>query len=413
MSFRDLKKTDPEVAKFLASEIERQKNTIDLCASANRASKAVLAASGSVFSDKPSEGYPGRRYHGGCRYIDEIEKLAIERAKHLFSCDHVNVQPHSGSNANLSIFFAALKPGDSVLSMMLNHGGHLSHGHSVNISGKFYNPVFYRTCRETGLIDFDEMEKLAKEHRPKLIIAGATSYPRIIDFKRFKEIADLVGAYLLADICHIGGLVAGGVHPNPFPWCDFAVVTNYKTLPGSRGGMVMCKKEFAKMVDKAVFPGTQGGMIASLITAKAVALKEALRPEFKTYQQQIVANAKMLAKELMDFGYKLVTEGTDTHLMVVDLSDRNITGKDAQYALEKAGITLDKNLIPYDTKPAILASGIRIGLSVVTSQGMREPEMQKIAVFIDKVLTNMGNDATYREVRKDVRTLCGEFQIDR
>jgi len=404
-----LKKTDPEVGNILSHEIERQKCTIDLCASANRASEAVLAASGSVFSDKPAEGYPGKRFHGGCRFIDEIERLAIERAKHLFGCEHVNVQPHCGSHANMSVFLTILNPGDTFMGLELRHGGHLTHGHPVNFSGKFFNPVSYKVNRKTGLLDFEEIEKLAKKFRPKLIIAGYTAYPRIVDFKKFKEIADMVGAYFMADIAHIAGLVAAGFHPSPIPWCDFATGTTYKTLGGSRGGFVMCKKEFAERIDKAVFPGTQGGMIGNLITAKAVTFKEALTQDFKKYQRQIVANAKALGEYLIDLGYDLVTGGTDIHLMLVDLTNKNITGRDAQINLSKVGITVDKNLIPYDTKSPYITSGIRIGTSVVTRRGMKQNDMKKIAYFIDKVLSNIDNERIYSEVYEEVKAFCEKF----
>ena len=413
MDLREIQRVDPEVAEYMEREIERQTTTIDLCASANRASKAVLNASGSIFSDKPSEGYPDRRYHGGCQNIDAIEKIGIERAKRIFNCDHVNLQPHSGTNANLAIFFGFLEPGATVLSMSLTHGGHLSHGFSSNISGKFYRAISYHTNSETELIDFKEVEDLSFREKPKMIIAGATSYPRQIDFRRFKEIADKVGAYLLADIAHIGGLIAGGVHPSPFPWCDFAVVTNYKTLPGSRGGMILCKKEHASTVDRAVFPGIQGGMIASLTTAKTVALKECFSPSFKEFQKYIVLNAKALANALKMRGYRLVTGGTDVHMMIVDLSDKAISGLDAQRSLEQSGITVDKNLIPNDSRSSMVTSGIRIGTQCITSQGMRETQMDTIAGFIDETLRNISNTTIHSDVRKRVAELCGCFKLDR
>lgn len=413
MDLHEIAKVDPEVADHMAREIERQRTTIDLCASANRASRAVLSASGSIFSDKPSEGYADRRYHGGCKNIDAIEKLGMERAKHIFNCEHANLQPHSGTNANLAIFFGFLEPGETVLSMSLAHGGHLSHGFSANLTGKFYRTVSYHTNKDTELIDFEEVESQAVQEKPKLIIAGATSYPRQIDFKRFKEIADKVGAYLLADIAHIGGLVAAGEHPSPFPWCDFSVVTNYKTLPGSRGGMILCKKEHAARVDKALFPGIQGGMIASLTTAKTVSLKECLMPRFKEFQNNIVNNAKALAEALKQRGYRLVTGGTDVHMLIIDLNNRGITGVDAQRALEQSGITVDKNLIPNDARSSMVTSGIRIGTQCVTAQGMREFEMAMVAEFIDETLKNINNERAYAATQKRVVELCSCHKLDR
>lgn len=407
----DLQNTDPEVFEAIQNEIKRENNHLLLIASENYASKAVLDAQGSVMTNKYAEGYPHKRYYGGCEYVDVVEDLAISRAKAIFGAEHVNVQPHSGTQANMAVYFAVLKPGDTIMGMDLAHGGHLSHGSRVNFSGIFYNVVSYGVGRETGTIDYDEVRKLAIERRPKIIVIGASAYARTIDFKAFQAIAKEVGAYTLADIAHIAGLVAAGVHPSPFPHCDFVTTTTHKTLRGPRGGMIMCKAEYAKLIDKSIFPGIQGGPLMHAIAAKAVAFKEALTPEFKSYQEQVAKNARRLADGLIKRGYNLVSGGTDNHLMLVDLRNKGITGKDAETALDASGITLNKNAVPFDDKPPMVTSGVRIGTPAVTTRGMKEPEMDKIAEYIDKVLSNIGNDGVYSEVRKAVGDLCKKFPV--
>ena len=404
-----LKRTDPEIYDAIEGEKKREREQIILIASENYASKAVLEAQGSLLTNKYAEGLPGKRYYGGCEFVDVAESLAIDRAKALFGVDHVNVQPHSGTQANMAVYFAVLKPGDVILSMSLAHGGHLSHGHPVNFSGSLYRPVFYGVRRETGRIDYDEVARLAEEHRPRIIVTGASAYPRIFDFKRLREIADRSGALLMADIAHIAGLVAAGVHPSPVPYAEFVTTTTQKTLRGPRGGMVMCKAEYAKAIDKAVFPGLQGGPLMHVIAAKAVAFKEALKPEFKVYQRQIVANAQALADGLLKRGVRLVSGGTDNHLMLVDLSNRNVTGKEAEAALDRAGITVNKNAIPFDEKPPAVASGIRLGSPCVTTRGMKEREMEIIAEAIDRVTANPNDEAVIRETRKRMKALCKKF----
>ena len=404
-----LKRTDPEIYDAIEGEKKREREQIILIASENYASKAVLEAQGSLLTNKYAEGLPGKRYYGGCEFVDVAESLAIARAKALFGVDHVNVQPHSGTQANMAVYFAVLKPGDVILSMSLAHGGHLSHGHPVNFSGSLYRPVFYGVRRETGRIDYDEVARLAEEHRPRIIVTGASAYPRIFDFKRLREIADRSGALLMADIAHIAGLVAAGVHPSPVPYAEFVTTTTQKTLRGPRGGMVMCKAEYAKAIDKAVFPGLQGGPLMHVIAAKAVAFKEALKPEFKVYQRQIVANAQALAEGLLKRGFRLVSGGTDNHLMLVDLSNRNVTGKEAEAALDRAGITVNKNAIPFDEKPPAVASGIRLGSPCVTTRGMKEREMEIIAEAIDRVTAHPNDEAVIRETRKRMKALCKKF----
>ena len=384
--FENLRRTDPEIFEAIFNELQRQRNGLELIASENFTSDAVMEAMGNVMTNKYAEGYPGARYYGGCEFVDVAERLAIERAKQLFGADHVNVQPHSGVQANMAVYFAVLNPGDTILSMQLSHGGHLSHGHKVSFSGKLYNVVHYTVHPETERIDFDLVRKLALEHKPKLILAGYSAYPRIIEWDKFREIADEVGAYFMADIAHIAGLVAAGIHPSPIPYAHFVTTTTHKTLRGPRGGMIMCKAEFAKDIDKAVFPGAQGGPLMHVIAAKAVALKEALTPEFKQYQEQIVKNAKKLAETLISEGLRLVTGGTDNHLMLVDLRPFKITGNIAEKALEKAGITVNKNTIPFDPEKPTVTSGIRIGTPAVTTRGMKEDEMVKIGKLISKVL---------------------------
>jgi glycine hydroxymethyltransferase len=404
-----LKKTDREIYDAIEGEKKREREQIILIASENYASKAVLEAQGSLLTNKYAEGLPGKRYYGGCEFVDVAESLAIARAKTLFGVDHVNVQPHSGTQANMAVYLAVLKPGDVILSMSLAHGGHLSHGHPVNFSGSLYRPVFYGVRRETGRIDYDEVARLAEEHRPRIIVTGASAYPRIFDFKRLREIADRCGALLMADIAHIAGLVAAGVHPSPVPYADFVTTTTQKTLRGPRGGMVMCKAEYAKAIDKAVFPGLQGGPLMHVIAAKAVAFKEALTPEFKIYQRQIVTNAQALAEGLLKRGFRLISGGTDNHLMLADLSNRNVTGKEAETALDQAGITVNKNAIPFDEKPPAVASGIRLGTPCVTTRGMKEREMEIIAEAIDRVTANPNDAVVIRETRKRMKALCKKF----
>ena len=405
----ELKNVDPEVYEAIQNEVARENKKIILIASENVSSTAVLEAQGCVMTNKYAEGYPRRRYYGGCEYVDVVEELAISRAKTIFGAEHVNVQPHSGTQANMGVYFAVLKPGDTIMGMDLSHGGHLSHGSRVNFSGIFYNVVSYGVGRDTGTIDYDEVRKIALERKPRMIIVGASAYARTIDFKRFHEIAKEVGAYTLADIAHIAGLIAAGVHPSPFPYTDFVTTTTHKTLRGPRGGMIMCKEEYAKLIDKSIFPGIQGGPLMHVIAAKAVALREAMMPEFRDYQAQIVANAKRLAAGLIGKGYKLVSGGTDNHLMLVDLRSKGITGKDAEAALDASGITVNKNTVPFDDKPPAITSGIRIGSPVMTTRGMKEREMDKIVEYIDRVLTNIGKEDVYREVSEKVEVMCSKF----
>lgn len=408
---KPLREVDPEIYSLILKEKKRESSKILMIASENYASKAVMEAQGSLFTNKYAEGYPGRRYYGGCEYADEVERLAQERAKQLFNAEHVNVQPHSGTQANMAVYFAMLQPGDTIMGMSLPHGGHLSHGSPVNFTGKLYKTVFYGVNKDTGYIDMDEVRRLAHEHKPKIIITGASAYPRIIDFKAFAEIAKEVGAYLMADIAHIAGLIATGLHPSPVPYSDFITTTTHKTLRGPRGGVVMCKAEYAKAIDKAVFPGIQGGPLVHVIAAKAVAFKEALSEEFKEYQKRVVKNAKALAEALKKRGFKLVSDGTDNHLMLVDLTNFNITGKEAEEALDKAGITVNKNTIPFDTKPPTVTSGIRIGTPCVTTRGMTEQEMEEIAEIIERVIKNISNESVIKDMKKKVQALCKRFPI--
>ncbi|MBI5193745.1 MAG: serine hydroxymethyltransferase [Nitrospirae bacterium] len=405
----DLKNLDPDVYEAIQNEIARENKKIVLIASENITSKAVLEAQGCVMTNKYAEGYPHRRYYGGCEFVDVVEELAISRAKAIFGAEHVNVQPHAGTQANMGVYLSVLKYGDTVMGMNLSHGGHLSHGSKVNFSGMFYKIVSYGVKQETGLIDYDEVRRLALGNRPKIIVIGASAYSRTLDFKRFSEIAKEVGAYTLADIAHIAGLVAAGVHPSPFPYCDFVTTTTHKTLRGPRGGMIMCKAEFAKAIDKAIFPGIQGGPLMHVIAAKAVALKEALAPEFREYQAQVVANAKRLAEGLLARGYNIVSGGTDNHLMLVDLRNKGITGKDAEAALDASGITVNKNAVPYDDKPPMVTSGIRVGTPGITTRGMKEKEIDTIVEYIDKVLNSIGNEEVYKEVRMGIEDLCNRF----
>jgi len=411
MSLNELKKSDPEVYNAVVEEIRREQEKIVLIASENYASMAVLEAQGSVFTNKYAEGYPGRRYYGGCEFADVVESLAIERAKELFGAEHVNVQPHSGSQANMAVYFAMLKPGDRILGLSLSHGGHLSHGSHVNFSGSMYKTFSYGVEKKTGLIDYDKVRRMAKRHKPRLLLAGASAYSRIIDFQVLSEIAKEVNAYFLADIAHIAGLIATGNHPSPVPHADFVTSTTHKTLKGPRGGMIMCKAEYARGIDKMVFPGIQGGPLMHVIAAKAVAFKEALTPGFKRYQLQIIKNARELAEALMNKGIKIISGGTDTHLMLIDLTNKNITGSDAEKALDSAGITVNKNSIPHDKLPATVTSGIRIGTPIVTSRHMREPEMVNIADLISKILDDPQNSATIKNVRDKVKALCRKFPV--
>ena len=409
--FENLNVIDPEVFAAIHREIEREQKNILLIASENYASRAVLEVQGSLFTNKYAEGYPGKRYYGGCEYADVVETLAIERAKQLFGAEHVNVQPHSGSQANMAVFFSVLKPGDTILSMSLSHGGHLSHGASVNFSGMLYKTVFYGVNRESGYIDHDDVHRLALEHRPKIILVGASAYSRVIDFKIFSDIAKEVGAYLMADIAHIAGLIATGLHPSPIPYADFVTTTTHKTLRGPRGGMILCKSEFAKAIDKMIFPGIQGGPLVHVIAAKAVALKEALSKEFKTYQAHVIENAKELADELTKKDFIIISGGTDNHLMLVDLTNKGIPGKDAEEALEKAGITVNKNVIPYDTRPPTITSGIRLGTPCVTTRGMRAHEMTEIADIIDAIIHNNKDEKAIKDLSKRVDVLCERFPV--
>ena len=406
-------KVDPQLAEAICKEIDRQAYKLELIASENFASLAVLQAQGCVMTNKYAEGYPGKRYYGGCQWVDVAEDLARERAKELFGCDHVNVQPHSGTQANMAVYMAVLKPGDTILAMDLAHGGHLSHGAPINFSGQLYRVVFYGVDREKETIDFDQVRTLAQQHRPKLIVVGASAYPRVIDFAAFREIADEVGAYVMADIAHIAGLVATGLHPSPIPYCEFVTTTTHKTLRGPRGGMIMCRQEFAQVIDKTVFPGIQGGPLMHVIAAKAVAFKEALTPQFREYQAQIVKNAAALAKTLQDKGFRLVSGGTDNHLMLVDLRNKDITGKEAEGALEEAAITVNKNMIPFDPQKPFIASGIRIGTPAVTTRGMKEPEMVGIGEMIARVLESPTNARVKEEVASQVRELCERFPLYR
>ena len=407
----DLKKTDSEISELVTKEVQRQQTSLELIASENFTSPSVMEAQGTVLTNKYAEGYPGKRWYNGCEYYDEIENLAIERARKLFKAEHINVQSHSGSQANMSVCMATLKPGDTILSMDLTHGGHLSHGHKLNFTGRFYNIVSYGVDKNTEAINYDQLAELADKHKPKVIISGASAYPRIIDFKKIQEIAKSVGAVQLADIAHIAGLVATGLHPSPVPFAEFVTTTTHKTLRGPRGGLIMCKEAYAKDVDIAVFPGTQGGPLMHVICAKAVALGEALKPDFKEYQAQILKNSKHLAKELNSHGLRIVSGGTDNHLMLVDLRSKDVTGKEAANTLHRAGITVNKNLIPFDPKSAFVTSGIRIGTPAVTTRGMKEQEMSRIAELIVKVISHMSDDKVIEEVRSEIEDLCNKFPL--
>ena len=400
---------DPEVGEAMKKELERQQRNIELIASENFVSPAVMAAMGSVLTNKYAEGYPGKRYYGGCQCVDIVEEIARERAKKLFGAEHANVQPHCGASANLAVFFALLEPGDTVMGMNLQQGGHLSHGSPVNISGKYFNVVPYGLNEETEMIDYDEVRRIALECKPKLIVAGASAYSRIIDFKKFREIADEVGAYLMVDMAHIAGLVAAGVHPSPVPYAHVVTTTTHKTLRGPRGGMILCTADLAQKIDKAIFPGTQGGPLMHIIAAKAVAFGEALTDEFKEYQKQVALNAAALSKNLQDKGVKLVSGGTDNHLMLLKLTDFNITGKELEHRLDEVHITANKNTIPNDPNSPFVTSGLRIGTPAITTRGFKEPEMAKIAEFIYDTMTNF--DGTKERITKEVIELCEKFPI--
>jgi glycine hydroxymethyltransferase len=408
---RTLAEADPEVAAALRAEVRRQETGLELIASENMVSEAVMEAMGSVFTNKYAEGYPGKRYYGGCENVDTVERLAIARAKELFGAEHANVQPHSGTQANIAVYITALQPGDTVLGMNLAHGGHLTHGHPLNFSGKTYKFVPYGVKQDSELLDYEEVERLTREHQPKMIVAGASAYARVIDFARLGEIARAAGALLFVDMAHIAGLVAAGVHPSPVPHADYVTTTTHKTLRGPRGGLILCAEKYAKDLDRVVFPGTQGGPLEHVIAAKAVCLKEAMEPGFKAYQQQVVKNARALAAELTAQGFRIVTGGTDTHLFLLDVHSRGMTGRDAEAALEHAGITVNKNAIPFDPNPPMKAGGIRVGSPAVTTRGMREPEMVQIGRWMADVLAHVSDAAVQARVRGEVAALASRFPM--
>jgi glycine hydroxymethyltransferase len=409
--WRTLADADPEIARMIGNEVHRQNSGLELIASENFVSQAVLEAAGSVLTNKYAEGYPGKRYYGGCEFVDVAETLAIERAKQIFGAEHVNVQPHSGAQANMAVYFTLLQPGDTVLGMNLAHGGHLTHGHPLNFSGKLYQIVPYGVRKDDERIDYEELEKLAHEHQPKMIMVGASAYPRVIDFERIGKVGRDVGAAVVTDMAHIAGLVAAGVHPSPVPHSDFVTTTTHKTLRGPRGGMVLCKTKYAKDLDRSVFPGIQGGPLMHIIAAKAVCFREALQPDFAEYQRQLVANARRLAAGLSSAGFRLVSGGTDNHLMLVDVFSRGLTGKVAEAALGKAAITVNKNAIPFDQNPPMVASGIRVGTPAITSRGMREPEMDIVADLIARALSTPDDDAALAAVKSEVEALCRKFPL--
>ncbi len=408
---RSLERTDPEIAQAIADETRRQSTGLELIPSENFVSEAVLEAMGSVLTNKYAEGYPGKRYYGGCEFADRVEQLAIDRAKALFGAEHANVQPHSGTQANIAVYMSVLQPGDTVLGMNLAHGGHLTHGHPLNFSGITYKFVPYGVSKEAETIDYDELDRLAQEHKPKMIVAGASAYSRVIDFQRMARIAESIGAVFFVDMAHIAGLVAAGVHPSPVPHADFVSTTTHKTLRGPRGGLVLCREKFAKNLDRSAFPGIQGGPLMHIIAAKAVCLKEAMEPGFREYQEQVVANAKALAAAMASHGFRIVSGGTDNHLFLVDSYSRGLTGSVAQPALDRAGITVNKNSIPFDPLPPLKASGIRMGTPAVTTRGMREPEMQKIAGWIAQVLGRADDEGTARKVRQEIAAFTERFPL--
>lgn len=402
---------DPEISQVIRHETERQEYSLEFIASENFVSENVLEAQGSVLTNKYAEGYPSKRYYGGCEFVDVAEQLAIDRAKELFGAEHVNVQPHSGSQANMAVYMAVCQPGDTVLGMNLAHGGHLTHGSPVNFSGKLYNIIPYGVKEETGTIDYDEVESLALEHKPKLIVVGASAYPRTIDFEAFRKVADKVGAVVMVDMAHIAGLVAAGEHPNPVPYAEFVTTTTHKTLRGPRGGMILCTEEWGKKLNSNIFPGIQGGPLMHVIAAKAVAFKEALQPEFRTYAAQVVKNARALAEALVSKGFKLVSGGTDNHLMLLDFTGTELTGKVAEATLEAAGITVNKNAVPFDTRSPFVTSGVRIGTPATTTRGLKEAEMVQVGEWIARALGNIENEAVLAEIRGQVKELCQRFPL--
>jgi glycine hydroxymethyltransferase len=408
---QNLASVDPEIAEAVRNETRRQGAQLELIASENFVSEAVLEAMGTVLTNKYAEGYPGRRYYGGCEFVDVVERLAIERAKRLFGADHANVQAHSGAQANTSVYMAVCQPGDTVLGMNLSHGGHLTHGHPLNFSGRYFKIVPYGVRKEDERIDYEEMLRLAQEHRPKLIVVGASAYPRLIDYAAVRKAADACGAVVMADVAHVAGLIAVDLHPSPVPHAEFVTTTTHKTLRGPRGGLVLCQQKWAKELDKLTFPGVQGGPLMHVIAAKAVSFKEALAPEFKDYQRQVLANAQALASALAGEGWRLVSGGTDNHLMLVDVFSKGITGKAAEGALDRAGITVNKNTIPFETNPPMVASGIRIGTPALTTRGMREPEMERIGRLISRALGKVDDESGLAEVKRDVQRLCADFPL--
>ncbi|MFA5779875.1 MAG: serine hydroxymethyltransferase [Elusimicrobiota bacterium] len=406
-----LKKTDYEIWEVIQNETRRQSENLELIASENFTSEAVLEAQGSVLTNKYAEGYIGKRYYGGCQFVDVAEKLAIERAKKLFNCEHVNVQPHSGTQANMAVYFAVLDIGDTIMGMHLSHGGHLSHGHPTSFSGKYFKPVPVGVSKKTGLIDYVEARRLAKKHRPKLIVAGSSAYSRVINWKKFRDICDEAGCYLMADVAHYAGMIAVGLYPSPVPFADFVTTTTHKTLRGPRGGMIMCKEKYASVIDRTVFPGTQGGPLMHAIAAKAVAFGEALKPSFKKYQSQILKNARKLSEALQENGFKIVSGGTDSHLLLIDLSPKKLTGFEVEKALDKAGITVNKNTIPYDTQKPFITSGIRLGTPAVTTRGMKEKEMQLIADFISEAVKYKDSEPSLKKIKEKVKSFCKKFPL--
>ena len=411
MYLDNLANSDPAIYAAIREELGRQRNKIELIASENFVTTAVMEAMGTVLTNKYAEGYPGHRYYGGCEYVDKVEVLAIERAKELFGAEHANVQPHSGANANTAVYFAFLKPGDTIMGMNLSHGGHLTHGSPVNISGTYFNIVPYGVDHETETIDYQELERLAEEHKPKIIVGGASAYPRVIDFERMAEIAHKVGAILMIDMAHVAGLVAAGLHPSPVPFADVVTTTTHKTLRGPRGGLILCKEKYAKAIDKAIFPGTQGGPLMHIIAAKAVALHEALQPEFKVYQQNIIDNCQALAEGLLAEGFRLVSNGTDNHLLLVDVRGQGLTGKEAEHLLDEAGLTCNKNTIPFDPASPFVTSGIRLGTAAVTSRGFKTEDLKEVAAIIALVLKNPADADKQKEASDRVAVLCQKYPM--
>lgn len=409
IDYTAIRNSDPEIFEAISLELKRQRNNIELIASENFVSESVLLGAGSVLTNKYAEGYPEHRYYGGCQFVDIAEKLAIERAKKLFGAEHVNVQPHSGANANFAVYFAVLNPGDTIMGMSLAHGGHLTHGSPVTVSGKYFKSVGYGVKESTGTIDYDDLEEQVMTVRPKILVSGASAYPRIIDFKRIREICDKAGCYMMVDIAHIAGLVATGLHPSPVPYADFVTTTTHKTLRGPRGGMIMCKEEYGKLIDKAVFPGTQGGPLMHIITAKALALGEALKPEFKTYQEQILKNAKAMSERFLSLGVKLVSGGTDNHLMLLDLSDKGVTGKELEKMLDDVNITVNKNAIPFDKEKPFVTSGVRIGTPSVTTRGFKEEDCEHVAELITEII--LKKEDAYEKVRSEVKKLVEKYPL--